>query len=302
MEYSNHPMKIRIPIAAAVAAIVLASCAAQGTASEDGAKLVKGTLAVPFFEDKPQATLTAWDFLDTLPGHDRWEIDEMVISAVCDGQVPDELRSFRRISYVRDGHVVELWVLPDYVSVGTSEDYCRMPMGPIGAQRIADSLNCCLPTAFLVDRINDVAEGHLDIFPFRPYQSRNEFPYIFADSNNAIKALYKAYGYKFGQFISGLKKDIVYTVEIEDNPKYARNVAIYGWHHPDGHPQQPLFVRHGNFYADYSHGARMIYRAMTIDGEEHDLKEVMCDPELFRLVSDEEHALKHASYSWQERW
>ncbi|MCQ2208305.1 MAG: hypothetical protein MJZ02_08825, partial [Paludibacteraceae bacterium] len=62
-------------------------------------------------------------------------------------------------------------------------------------------------------------------------------------------------------------------------------------HHPDGHPQQPLFLRHANFYSDYSHGTRLIWHEVTVDGEPFELDALMRDPELYRLVSDEPEAL-----------
>jgi len=175
-------------------------------------------------------------------------------------------------------------------------------MGPLAAQRVADSLYCSLPTTFLSDRIDEVSEGRIEIFPFRPVGDRNMKPLCFEDSNNAINALMRSKGLKFGQFVSGLKKDVVLTTRLENEPDYYRHVAIYGWFHPDGHPQQPLFIRHGNFYSDYSHGIRLIYRTIKIDGKEYDLRAVLEDPFLFRLVSKEDVPFKRASYDWQKPW
>lgn len=195
-----------------------------------------------------------------------------------------------------------MWVLPDYLAVGNDADYVRMPMGPLAAQRVADSLYCSLPTTFLVDRIAEAAEGRIEIFPFRPVGDRNMKPLCFEDSNNAINALMRSKGLKFGQFVSGLKKDVVLTTRLENEAGFDRHVAIYGWHHPDGHPQQPLFIRHGNFYSDYSHGIRLIYRTIKIDGKEYDLRKVLEDPFMFRIVSDEAVPFKRASYDWQKPW
>ncbi|MBQ0054387.1 MAG: hypothetical protein KBS89_08030, partial [Bacteroidales bacterium] len=128
-------------------------------------------------------------------------------------------------------------------------------------------------------------------------RGRNSLPIVFQDHNNALKALYKARGYHFGQFISGLKKDLVLTCFIDSNPDYANNIAIYGWHHPDGHPQQPLFLRHANFYSDYSHGTRLIWNEVLIDGQTFDLEQLMHDPQLYVLVSDEPQPLtKYENY------
>lgn len=275
-------------------------------------KITKETMAVPYFVGKPAATLEGFAFMESLDDKDLWEMDARIISTFLSGEVPSAMRQFRKIRYktsvcdtveiLKKPHIVEMWILPEYVSVGKDEDCVRMPMGPIGAQVIADSLNCCLPTTYLVDRIYDAAEGRIDIFPFRPHGSRNQTALVYHDSNNAIKALYKAYGYRYGQLISGLKKDIVLTSYVERNPEYSRNVAIYGWQHPDGTLQQPLFIRHGNFYADYSHGIRLIWHTVKIDGKEYELRDVMCDKVMYRLVSDEPMPLKYASFAYQKRW
>ena len=127
-------------------------------------------------------------------------------------------------------------------------------------------------------------------------------PMVFQDSNNAINALFKAKGYHWGQFVSGLKKDIVLTCVLKNDPRYRRNVAIYGWHHPDGHAQQPLFVRHGNFYVDYSHGVRLVSRTCTVDGKEMDIRAILEDPALYRLLSDENSPIVPATYAGDEPW
>lgn len=285
---------------------------AQSIIYGKNSRLKKETMAVPYFQDKPQASLTGWDFMLKADNMGFWKLEDAIVEAALEGNIPQELRSFRKIVFrtpvvdsveiLRKPHKVEIWVLPDYISIGTSNNFVRMPMGPLAAQRIADSLYCVLPTTFLVDRIAEVAQGHLDIFPFRPLGSRNSQPIVYQDSNNAINALYDAKRYKFGQFISGLKKDVVLTYKIHTLPGNENRVAIYGWHHPSGKAQQPLHVKHGNFYADYSHGIRLIYRTVKVDGKEYDAKEILESPQMYRLLSNEPMYLKKASYAGMPRY
>ena len=70
----------------------------------------------------------------------------------------------------------------------------------------------------------------------------------------------------------------------------------------DGKAQQPLFIKHGNFYVDYSHGIRMIYRTVKVDGKEMDAREILESPQLYRLLSDEPMYLKKASYEGMPRY
>ena len=296
----------------AMATIFSTAAHAQEVIYGKNSRLKKETMAVPYFQDKPQASVTGWDFMLKADKMGFWKLEDAIAEAVLEGNMPQELKSFRKIVFrtpvvdsveiLRKPHKVEIWVLPDYISIGTSNNFVRMPMGPLAAQRIADSLNCILPTTFLVDRIAEVSQGHLNIFPFRPLGSRNSQPIVYQDSNNAINALYDAKGYKFGQFISGLKKDVVLTYKILTLPGNENRVAIYGWHLPNGKAKQPLHIKHGNFYADYSHGIRMIYRTIKVDGKEYDAREVLESPQLYRLLSNEPMYLKKASYEGLPRY
>ena len=316
--------KFLILFAAAVLALMPQNVSAQKKAKIDKRA---GYMEVPWFQthNDESVALTGHEFIQKVQDMGFWDMEEQTVAQILAGNVPSALKKFRKITYTvtirhqsqsitlegfPDGPVknethkykVEMWVLPDYLAVGNDQDFVRMPMGPLAAQRVADSLYCSLPTTFLSDRIDEVSEGRIEIFPFRPVGDRNMKPLCFEDSNNAINALMRAKGLKFGQFVSGLKKDVVLTTRLENEPEYYHHVAIYGWFHPDGHPQQQLFIRHGNFYSDYSHGIRLIYRTIKINGTEYDLRKVLEDPVLFRLVSSEKMPFKRASYDWQKPW
>ena len=300
--------------ALAVLAIVFSTSLmqAENVVYGKNSKLKKDKMAVPYFLGKPEPSLTGWNFMLKADKMEFWQLEDYIAQTILEGNVPSPMKHFRKIVFrtpvidsvevLKKHHTIEMWVLPDYLTIGTDESFVRMPMGPLAAQRIADSLHCILPTTYLVDRIAEASEGHLDIFPFRPLENRNSQPIVFQDSHNAIQALYKAKGYKFGQFISGLKKDVVLTCKILTQPGWERYEAIYGWHHPSGKVQQPLFIRHGNFYVDYSHGIRLIYRKIKVDGKEMDAREILESPQLYRLLSDEPMYLKKASYEGLPRY
>ena len=282
------------------------------TAVAQKAHLTGGTRPIAKLAPRPDNALGGYDFMLVCDTTDFWPRERLIVNNVLAGNIPDSLRTLHEIEFttavidsvevLRKPHTIKIWVACDYLAIGTDQDFVRMPMGPLGAQEIADALDCTLPTAYLVDRINEVAQGAVDIFPFRPVGGRNMEPMVFQDSNNAINALFKAKGYHWGQFVSGLKKDIVLTCVLKNDPRYRRNVAIYGWHHPDGHAQQPLFVRHGNFYVDYSHGVRLVSRTCTVDGKEMDIRAILEDPALYRLLSDENSPIVPATYAGDEPW
>jgi hypothetical protein len=87
--------------------------------------------------------------------------------------------------------------------------------------------------------------------------------------------------------IAGIKKDVVLSGGLSRYPKPGHE-AIYGWHKPDGTPIQPLYLGHINWWVDYSHGIRMIYRKIKVNGKVMDYTEVLADPVLKRLLCDEE--------------
>ena len=162
-------------------------------------KLKKERMAVPYFQGKQEASLTGWNFMLQADKMEFWKLEDYIAQTILEGNVPSPMKSFRKIVFrtavvdsvevLSKPHTIEMWVLPDYLSIGTDESFVRMPMGPLAAQRIADSLHCILPTTYLVDRIAEASEGHLDIFPFRPLENRNSQPIVFQDSHNAIQAL-----------------------------------------------------------------------------------------------------------------
>ena len=84
--------------------------------------------------------------------------------------------------------------------------------------------------------------------------------------------------------VAGVKKDLVWTKRLLEKP---RRAAIYGWHRPEGGPIQPLYVGHAATYVDYSHGARLLYGRVRIDGEWHETADVLRDRDLCEALSDE---------------
>lgn len=171
------------------------------------------------------------------------------------------------------------YVMPDYLSVGTNENWARIPLTPIAAQQIADRLDCFLPTPKIVNDIYANAKVKLAPVPL----------YIYRDSTITmwqhhliIEGQRKA---KNG-LIAGIKKDVVISDALNRSTK-ANRVAIYGWHQLNGKPIQPLYTGHVNWYADYSHGIRLIHRTIKVNGIWMDYTKVMEDPILRKLLTDE---------------
>jgi hypothetical protein len=174
-----------------------------------------------------------------------------------------------------------IYVTPDYFAIGTEADYIRMPMNPLTAQRIANSMDMSLPTAKIVDIIYRNAKIRLEPKPMPPGDRMTSSQY-YRDHNASITR--QLSGKPTGVLIAGHKKDVVISNKLQNT---AGRVAIYGWHRWSSGPIQPLSTVHHNKYADYSHGIRFVQNTMILNGKKVTYASVLADPELAPLLSDE---------------
>jgi hypothetical protein len=211
--------------------------------------------------------------------------DSVAIRYLSSGGLPSFLRKFARISVSttdQNGKTIRAtyFVSPDYVSVGNNSDWARIPLTPMAAQRIADTFKCFLPTRKIVNDIYANAKVKLEPVPLYAFRDSTPTMYhhhlILEGQRKNAKGL-----------IAGIKKDVVISSKITKDTRPNR-VAIYGWHKPDGKPIQPLYTGHVNWYVDYSHGIRLIYRRMKVNGKWLDYIDVLKDPVLRKLICDEE--------------
>ena len=179
-------------------------------------------------------------------------------------------------------HEATVWCTPDCFGLGIDDDWLRLPLTPLLAQRLADRLGCTLPTRRLVDTIWAQATVKVEPHPFHPRDHDILSVAVFAASHAAIEA---ARGdAPRTALLAGHKKDVVISALLRDWPN---RVVIYGWHHLDGKPIQPLWKGHTQGHVDYSHGIRFVARAMQLDGVATTVDAVLAHPELHVLLSDE---------------
>lgn len=172
------------------------------------------------------------------------------------------------------------WVTPDYLAIGNDRDFLYIPMTPITAQKVADHFGFLLPTRKIVNDIFSQAEFRLEPRPMQPGPSMGTTS--FYTRHTALISSQLPSNHR--QLIAGHKKDIVLTNKLCSQ---RRRVAIYGWHRASGRPIQPLSLVHGENYADYSHGVRLVAGMMLIDGSPRPVAEVLEDPIYSVLLSDE---------------
>ncbi len=226
------------------------------------------------------------DLVPRLDGLKLGEREDVIWREFTAGHVPAFLQ--RRIAVKTTAtirgreHEAKFFVAPDYFGLGRDDDWLRLPIRPQLAQRIADRLDCVLPTRRMVDAIWAAAGERLEPVPFDPKSHDICAMSVFAAHHAAIERQRGAT--PPGALVAGIKKDIVCSALLATFPD---RVVIYGWHHTDGKPIQPLSKVHTTSHVDYSHGCRLVARRMTVDGRATTVDAVLADPELCALLSDE---------------
>jgi hypothetical protein len=210
---------------------------------------------------------------------DRKQREAAILKEITDGNIPDFLRQFKSVPISAGVLRGAIEVMPDYLAIGSDDDFVRVPLTPQTAQQIADQFGCVLPTRKMVDAIDAAAEVRLAP---QPLTKDRESVAAFQLSNDKIEEQRK--GKPLGALSIGAKKDIVLSPRIFQRPD---RVVIYGWRQLNGKPIQPLSDVHVNWYVDYSHGVRLVRDAMTIDDKPERLSVVLRDADRSKLVSDE---------------
>lgn len=228
------------------------------------------------------------------------EREDLIVKEITSGNIPEFLKKFVSVKTVQKDsegrkHKVTFFVTVDYLAVGNNLDYFTIPMGPLSAQKIADSMGASLPTPKVVDIIYEKSKLKLEPFNFIPRGNRNETPDILNDHSRVIQAQIKASGNTPGIFVAGTKKDIVISSKLSD-PKRTHHVTIYGWHRLNGVAIQPATNVHIDIYVDYSHGVRLISNRVIVDGKEYEYRKLLGDSLLHTLLSGEKEPLLRTSY------
>jgi hypothetical protein len=231
------------------------------------------------------------------------ERESLILREMSKGNIPDFLRKTVSVhSVLQDAtgksHELRLEVMPDYLAVGSNDDFCRVPMGPQTAQKLADQFSASLPTAKIVDEIYHQSVLKLNPVSYYPLGDRNEKVAAFIAHNQAINDSLIAAGFLPGVFIEGIKKDVIISNKLAD-PSRTHHVTIYGWHRPDGTPIQPVTNIHIDSYVDYSHGIRLINGEVILDGIPRSLDSILKDPVLYKLLTNEDGPLKITKYHYR---
>lgn len=238
----------------------------------------------------PDLPKTATDFVAETATLSREDREARFLEWLLEGHVPARMRTFLPVKATfvdtaGSARTLEVYTLPDYLQIGTDDDSFIVPLWPLTAQRLADEWECLLPTTKMVTFFWNAALWKVPPQPWGPPYDHSMMSTDRIIAHNArVEATMASGGVDRSQLVAGHKKDVVITNRLAAKPK---NVAIFGWHRPNGRPIQPLYLGHVNTYGDYSHGIRLTLRDCVLDGQPALLDDVLQDPNLCSILSDE---------------
>ena len=251
-------------------------------------------------------------FITSLGDRKGVERENRIFEQLRGGNIPPSLLIFHTVrTSGKDksgtSHEFEYYVTPDVLCIGTESDAVRIPMDPVTAQRAADAFECLLPTARMVEQIYQAAPTKLAFIPGgyagTPRAHLQDASSEYLGHSRKIDAQLRR---PPTILTAGHKKEIVISngyVKQRKNKetgesKPAPMLAFYGAFTAAGVPIQaprnggqpmrgwPSFAHEPSF-VDYSHGVRLVWPTMKVDGSSRRVAEVLKDPVLYALIAAE---------------
>jgi hypothetical protein len=237
---------------------------------------------------RSEQALTGSQFVRYVSKMSPQEREQAILEEISKGNLPEFLRKLVPVKLqceLANGKnlIATIFVMPDYLAIGSDSDFLRIPMNLYTAVAIAERFGFVLPTKKMVDAIYLQSRYRLVPQPLPAGSEMRSTPYYWTH-NLMIEDQVHAIGARLGALISGDKKDVVMSNRLEMN---VGRIAIYGWHRGPGQPIQPLSTVHGANYADYSHGIRLISELALINGKIQSIRDLLRYPVTARLFSDE---------------
>jgi hypothetical protein len=256
--------------------------------------------ANPLIPPRNPNSKTGSEFMQFVTSMTFAQREAEILKEISAGNIPNFFRDLTEIEALftdanGTSHTIKYKVMPNYLAIGSDSNFCRIPMGPITAQKLADLFNMNMPTRKLVNNIYQNSLIKLVPVTYAPVGNQNELVPKFIDHNTAIQQQFTNAGGSLGDLTGGTKKDVVLSNLIID-PNRTNHVAIYGWHQLNGQPIQPLTNIHINTYVDYSHGIRFLNSEFLLDNEVKNMEDILKDPILYKILSDETGVMIQPTY------
>jgi hypothetical protein len=272
-------------LAAIICLVVFSFSARPG--EHDGSKiqLEQLTQGIPV---RAAQDLTGSQFVRYVSGMNPQEREAAVLGEITKGNVPDFLRILVPVELQGERAngqklTATIFVMPDYLAIGSNSDFLRIPMNLHTAVTVAEQFGFVLPTRKIVDAIYLQSKYHLAPQPLPAGPQMRSTTYYW-EHNEMIEDQMHVLGAWLGALVSGDKKDVVMSNRLVT---CVGRIAIYGWHRAPGQPIQPLSTVHGANYEDYSHGIRLVSQWAVVDGKLESIRDLLQNPSTAKILSDE---------------
>jgi hypothetical protein len=252
------------------------------------------------------------------PPSDWVKRENAIVAELSAGNMPDNLLKWIKIDLTYTGKSGTLTgtveVLPDYLAIGSNDDYVHVPLDPVSAQLIADRFDATLPTAKIChaiylqtskkNRINAI-ERATTSWPTQIVRSQERTR---ADVNGRIS---RAHGGDTGTHeVRGHlarrtgRRPQERRRHLEAAAQRAERVAFHGFYDSAEYPHEPCYenptrkpqpgcnkeaptLAHNRRFSDYAQGVRLVHPSMTINGKQKMVADVLADPVESLLLSTE---------------
>jgi hypothetical protein len=237
--------------------------------------------------------------------------EDAMVEQLLAGNIPSWLQQWVtvRVSLNDASPDVTVRVLPDYLCVGTDDNYRHLPLDQQSAQRVADAFTAILPTAKICHAVWrrtpwERAIDAITLPTIRKKAGRNfdqNSTAAYDAHSLAIQDEMKRKGITPGQLVAGHKKDVVLAAVAKQMPDM---ITFHGFYFGK-YPAEPCYEA-GNtpgpscnremptpahpegrgHFSDYSQGVRLVHPQMKIDGTMHLVSDVLKDTKLSKLIAE----------------
>jgi hypothetical protein len=280
----GHVMSKLVTVGAALVLV----CAAFGALASTANTVRTASLSQPLLRlpARPADAIGGSEFARRTSGLSSADRDRAVVAELERGNIPSFLSHLTPVKLTANasgGQTVAatIWVTPDYLAIGSDDDFLYVPLTYYSATIIADHFGCVLPTARMVDAIYEQSAYHLRPAPLPAGPLMRSNLYLERHQQRIDE---QRSGLPLGELIAGHKKDLVLSNRLRQIPG---RVAIYGWHRAPGHPIQPLSTVHGAQYVDYSHGVRLVSATVVVGGQTRSIYDALQDSRVASVLSRE---------------
>jgi hypothetical protein len=284
----------------------------DGSAYAQAVEAQDVTVPVLVTRDRASDAPTGSAFIQSLGSVKGVQRETRIVEQVRAGNMPASLLTFHTVRTSGNDksgrrHEFEFYVTPDVLCIGSESDHVRIPMDPVSAQRVADGFDCLLPTARMVEQLYQAAPTKLAFIPGNyagtPRAHLQDASSSYLDHSRRIDAQLRR---PPTILTAGHKKELVISngyIRPRRNKQTGQTapapmLAFYGAYTAAGVPIQaprngdqvvrglPSFAHEPSF-VDYSHGVRLVWPTMKVDGRERRVADILRDPELCVLIAGE---------------